>query len=105
MFKYLFSLLLIISFSSASFAEDLDLHDQDKQKHVAACFVITTGSYLVYHQGFKLSKTRSLIYAAATSMAIGLAKELTDPKFSGADLGADAIGTGVGIILPITFSF
>lgn len=98
-------IILIVLFSSLVKAETFNINDEDKKKHVAASFLITTASYYGYNKVFKISKKNSLLLAIGTSLLIGTIKELNDKEYSQEDLKADTIGTFSGVIIPLTFSF
>lgn len=95
----------ILFLSTISHGESLDFKDKDKQLHFGVSAALTTSSYYLYNKGFKIEKKKSLWLAIGTSLTLGVIKELTDPHFSKEDLLADGLGTGFGILIPLTFDF
>ena len=69
----------------------LNLRQKDKQKHVAASFVINTAVYLAART-CRVSKTSAYALAVVATLLIGMAKEANDPMFDMEDVGANAIG-------------
>ena len=96
---------LLVLFSTAfcfsARAETLDFRDSDKQLHLIASYAMNTTFLVVVP---KTLPHRRLL-AAGASLAVGVAKELTDPVFSNADLAADAIGIAMSTVFSFTFDF
>jgi len=86
-------------FVSQSFADD----GGDKALHVGASFVISTLSYNFYKSQFNMSDTKARLAAFVTTIAIGAVKEATDDEFSGSDMGANAGGAGLGVLVGFEF--
>lgn len=80
---------------------------EDMKLHVAGSAIITAAAYTTCRAVFDGSKTTCRVTAIATSLAVGVAKELTDTHNTGSehakDLGADALGTGLGLMISIPF--
>lgn len=81
---------------------------EDVKLHVAGSAIITAASYTTCRAVFDGSKTTCRVASIATSLAIGVAKEVVDgnkntTKEHMKDLGADAIGTGLGLMISIPF--
>ena len=95
----------------APFLPDTTLHDpwlgRDKALHAGGSFLLTLSGQYVLTAKFAASESTALPIAAATTLALGLAKEVMDsrrpvrPHFSTRDLVADAVGVAlaVGLIL------
>jgi len=89
------ALILLISPLAQSF-------ERDKALHLGYSTVISAGTYSLFRLADH-SKGESLIVAVTYTMAIGIAKEFSDPKFDGRDLAYDALGALLGPILVINF--
>lgn len=81
--KWLVGLLLVINNILA-----VDLREQDKKKHVAACAAISV---------VVATNTNNMWYGIGAAMLVGVAKEMTDDKFDKEDLEADLIGSVIGV--------
>ncbi len=71
-------------------------------EHVAVSAAITAGTYLIL-RSTGVSKTRAAIYSSVISLSLGAMKELHDDKFDMQDMGANALGTGGGLLIMFTF--
>ncbi len=80
-------------------ADDDEWLGADKFMHFGASALIDTACYWTLREGVHLEKTDSLVISAFATLSVGVAKEMSDEKFSGKDLAWDIIGTGVGTIL------
>lgn len=114
--KNLIVLILIAAiwlscFSSVSFAanrEDDKWADADKAAHVSVSYVISVTAFNFYKKNTDYSDSRAKTAAFFTTVAIGAAKELIDENFrdeyfSWKDLGADALGAGLGVVFTVKF--
>jgi hypothetical protein len=87
--------------SVPAFGEDLRAGDEDKQLHFAASYAINTSLLAAMPKRARYKK----VQAAAMTAAVGVAKELSDPVFSGADLAADGLGILASSFLSFTYEF
>jgi hypothetical protein len=92
---------LIFFLSWPAHAEDFNIRDQDKQMHILASYSINTTFLAAMPKKVKYQKLK----AGALTAAVGVAKELSDPAFSNADLAADAIGIVASSLCAFTFEF
>lgn len=99
-YKLYCSYVALIVLLTQSSAHALDLSEKDKQLHLGVCFSATVGTYGVL-RAVGWNHKKSLWTGIFLSMAIGVAKEISDPKVDEQDLQADAIGTAVGAMVPI----
>jgi len=93
---------IVLFFACISLAEADQWSGSDKRQHKVTSGIGTVALYPVMrHYDVEYPKT----YAAATMFAIGVLKEFTDgsrlnrnpTKFSGKDVGANAIGIAIGV--------
>jgi hypothetical protein len=88
---------ILLSRPSAAWAEPLSLKDLDKQAHVAVSYGLTLSSTLVLRKA-GLERWQAVSIAAATTMLLGTVKEVwIDDRYTWADQGANAIGTGLAV--------
>lgn len=104
--KIILSSLLVLSFikpNSVLGADDdtFRFNDTDKQLHMLASYGLTY-TFTDMYRRMGQSKWKSLLWGSLSTLAIGTLKELTDPKFSGPDMAADAVGITVGAGVIIT---
>jgi hypothetical protein len=97
MFKYLLVLVLALP----AHAERLDPEAPDKQMHFLASYSINTTFIAAMPKRAKYKKLK----AASATAAIGVAKEFSDPQFSGADLAADGLGILTSSFFSLAFEF
>lgn len=80
---------------------------EDVPLHVAGSAIITAATYTTCRAVFDGSKTTCRIVAIAASATAGIAKEIADTHNTGPehakDLGSDALGTGLGLLISIPF--
>jgi len=82
------------------------LRSSDKQLHIGACYMVSsiTTAY-VYKR--TCNERKAILVGFVSGMLVGVAKELYDINHGDpdlADLAADAIGSGLGVIcITITF--
>lgn len=93
-----FVLLLFLPGISLA-AEDDDWLGQDKALHFGASFLLDTAGYFTLRDGAGLTKGGALALAALGTLAVGVAKEISDDEFSGKDLAWNAAGTSVSTAL------
>ncbi len=92
-----------IPFIALSADEDkFSFSDTDKQLHMMASYGLTY-TFTDMYRRMGQSKWKSLLWGSLSTLAIGTIKELTDPKFSGPDMAADAVGitVGAGVIISL----
>jgi hypothetical protein len=82
-------------------AESFNSDDDDKHLHMMASYSINTAIIGVMPERTHYKKLK----AAAMTATVGLTKELTDPKFSSADMVADGIGILASTLLFFTYDF
>ena len=100
--KSLGAVILILLSTNLLFAADFS--QQDKQKHVVATTGISSITYGI-SRSYKASRTKSFFIAMGTSMAVGVAKELSDPFYDEEDIQADLVGASLGAIFSLTIDF
>lgn len=93
------ALFLLCFLPATILADDDEWLGTDKFMHFGASALIDTACYWTLREGVHFEKTDSLVIAALATLSLGVAKEISDEKFSGKDLAWDIIGTGVGTIL------
>ena len=99
---YMKLILTILLTSHVALATDFT--EQDKRKHITASSGIAMITYLGFrHNGFTVVESAGL--AALVSLSVGHLKESTDPFYDHEDMEANLLGTGVGILIPMTFEF
>lgn len=80
---------------------------EDVKLHVAGSAIITAATYTTCRAVFDGDKTTCRIVAIAASATAGIAKELADTHNTRnehiKDLGSDALGTGLGLLISIPF--
>jgi len=76
---------------------------EDKALHLTASFAIDTFMYNVLRKDHGYTDKEAKITAFFTTLFVGLTKELIDDRFSWKDIGADALGTGIGAAVSIEF--
>lgn len=76
---------------------------RDKTLHVSVSCAISILAFNYYKKNTHYSDNQSKTAAFLTTMAVGTAKELTDKKFSWKDMGANALGTGMGLAIKVEF--
>lgn len=100
--QLLISLLLVVVTASHSLA--VDFSERDKQIHAGGCAIVGGISMLAVQRVFpNLSVVKQSIIAVSIPMILGVVKEATDDTFSWEDVGADALGSVIGVSL--TFKF
>lgn len=100
------TILFLFTFILSSQALAVNFQEPDKKLHAGVSYGLTMGSYGILRSGgVKEPVMLSMLKAAAFSMSVGLAKEMTDPRFDREDLEADAIGTGAGLLIPVSIQF
>ncbi len=100
MLKWIIATAIALSASHLS-AEEMRAEDQDKQLHFLASWSINSTILATMPKRTKYKH----IKAAAVTATMGVAKELTDPKFSNADLAADGLGILTSSALTMVFEF
>ena len=92
--------------SSSTREPEGGLWSKDKQGHMAASAVVSSLLYTVMRNK-KLGRWQSYATSISLTLTIGLVKEMTDPVFSTADMGANAIGAvgGSTVVLTIDAAF
>lgn len=101
MSKYIVSIILSLFVAIQAPAEELKTQEEDKQLHMMASYSINSAFISVMPKRSKYKK----IKAAAMTAAVGVAKELSDPKFSGADMAANGIGILASSVLYFVYEF
>lgn len=101
MFKLLFSFLLLSSVASGEVSSD-------KLKHVAVSYAIQTLNYEFWKTITNNDKTGSLVMSTATTLLLGVVKEMHDVakpqgQFSVDDMLANGLGVGLSVSLTIAF--
>lgn len=99
--KLIFLLGSIFIFAPIGSADELNLADNDKQKHLIGS-VVVNGLFLAAIP--KDTNCRRFKAALATSV-VGLLKEFSDEKISGGDLMANGLGVVAMTSLSIAFDF
>lgn len=89
------SLIVAICLSASANATE-----PDKVKHFVGSALISSAAYATYVSA-EVRHPRTAAFL--TALAVGLAKECADPKFDMHDIGADALGASLPLIL--TFDF
>lgn len=83
-------------------ADELSLRDVDKQAHVAVSYGLTlTGAAILRRH--EVPRWQAVAIAAAVTLTLGAAKELTDEPFSVADQLANGLGAATAGV--VVFSF
>ncbi|OQW48477.1 MAG: hypothetical protein A4S09_04670 [Proteobacteria bacterium SG_bin7] len=104
--KKIINIALLLAFipllSLAADEDKFSLSDTDKQLHMIASYGLTFTFTDIYRR-MGQSKWKSLLWGSLSTLAIGTIKEITDPKFSGPDMAADAVGItiGAGVIISL----
>lgn len=81
----------------------------DKEQHFIASAGFGAGAETILHYKTKISTGRRIFYASVLGLIPGIIKETIDEadagnEFSGADLGADALGSLTGAIVSSAFN-
>lgn len=100
-------LICVCSIGTNIYALDLgfDHTESDKKKHMAATAVLSTGTYLILREN-KMSRFKAGALAFMFTMAMAYVKEdYFDETYSDNDMKANAVGSAVGVIIPIVFTF
>jgi len=98
-----FLLILTLVFSPTSYA--FDYEEEDKQKHIIATSVLSAGTYTLLRSN-EVGKYKSAVFAFLLTMAVAHVKEdFFDATYNTEDLEANAIGSAVGIMIPLVFTF
>lgn len=97
-----FSFLTALSFAGNEEDED-KWTGTDKAKHVAVSCGISIFAYNYYKKNTDFSDSKAKTTAFLTALAIGAVKEFIDDEFSWKDMGANALGAGVGVVMSIEF--
>lgn len=97
MIKY----LLVFMLSCPAFGEQLRAEDHDKQMHFMASYGINTTFIAAMPRRTKYKKLKAGLLTAA----VGAAKELSDPTFSGADMAANGLGILTSSAFALVFEF
>ena len=92
---------LIFFLAWPAFGEELRVQDQDKQMHFLASYGMNTTFLAAMPKRVKYQKLKAGVITAA----VGVAKELSDPAFSNADLMADGLGILASSVFAFTFEF
>lgn len=100
--RFLTAILLISLYTSQTLA--VNFQQEDKQRHFWATAGLSSMVYSISRSNDN-SKFVSFLMGFGTAMAIGFAKEQTDPVFDHADLRADFIGASMGPMTMISFEF
>lgn len=103
--KKLISILIFVGFISPAYSADEDtfsFSSTDKQLHMLASYGLTL-TFTDLYRRMQFSKWQSILYGAATTLAIGAIKEASDPKFSSNDMLANSVGITVGVGVVFTF--
>jgi uncharacterized protein YfiM (DUF2279 family) len=80
---------------------------RDKAMHASASFLLTLSGQYVLTDKAGLSNGQALPVSAATTLALGVLKEVADsrrargPHFSWRDLAADAVGVALGALVAV----
>ena len=88
--------LLVLLLSVPALAEPLNFADQDKQLHFTVSYSVNTTLIAATHRRWA---------AAGLTTAVGVAKEMSDKRFSSADLGADLAGIAASSLCSFVFEF
>ena len=93
----------IIFFAVAAFADEWH---EGQSMHYTGEFAITVGTYKTLTDGFKVSKWKALGTSVATSLTVGLIKELfIDSKFGEKDMLVNVAGTASGVLFVYVIEF
>ena len=89
----------LMMLSRVALASDagLDLGAEDKQAHIIATGAISLYSGVLL-TGVTNDKSIGPVLGFGTAMAVGVAKELSDPYFSIGDIKADLLGSFLGAL-------
>ncbi len=76
---------------------------EDKKKHIAVSSLIGVSAYVCFEKNTNWSEDRARLAAFLTTLGVGVVKELIDEEFSWKDMGANAVGAGIGIGITVAF--
>ena len=94
---------IVLSFSCNSFA--FDYKESDKQLHLGATALMSSGTYLLLRQK-KYSRFKASTVAFIFSIAVAHLKEdYIDTTYNQEDMEANAVGSAIGIMIPLVFTF
>lgn len=93
---------LIIVFMIASC---ISRADTDKVAHFGTSYALQTVTYGFYRKAFRMEKKPALIFATFATILIGVAKEYTDRKIDGGDIGANVLGSAAATGTILMFDF
>lgn len=79
-------IIFLLMLPSVAPAEDVDFSRRDHQLHAGCSFLVAQATTLA---------TGNKYLGLLTGLAVGVAKELVDDKFSEGDLKADALGASL----------
>jgi hypothetical protein len=102
MTKILISILLTLTTQTVW---ALDMSEDDKQKHYVASASIAAPIYVVMREQNGWKRWQASLLALGVTLFVGHMKETYDPTYDMEDMGANALGAGTGIMLPIVFNF
>lgn len=94
-----FILALSILFSSTQSLADQQSDTQNATKHMVFSALVV-GTFYGIGRSEGLTPTQSWLLGVSASVAVGIAKELTDKRFDDKDIGANLIGIGI-VSIPI----
>jgi hypothetical protein len=78
--------------------------EPDKQKHITATAAISfTASSIASSKNF--TPLESTLIGIGTGMLVGILKEATDDSFSGGDLKADLLGSCIGVVPLLVYTW
>lgn len=101
--KLFFSFLLLTSVARGEIPGD-------KLKHIGVSYAIQTVNYEIWKAITNDDKPGSLVMAAVTTLMIGVTKEMVDAckprgEFSGSDMLANGLGTGLAVGTTLVFEW
>ena len=73
---------------------------QDKLLHMSGSYVVSSGVTAIVYSKTN-NKKKSIIYGVATTLVLGLAKEIYDKKYGHSDIKdmlANSVGIGLGVV-------
>ena len=101
-FKLMIFIIFIV-FSVNTYA--FDYKEPDKQKHMGVTAVVSLSTYLAFRQN-NMTKLQAATLSFLLSMTIAHLKEdYIDEEYNREDMEANAVGSVIGVMIPIVFTF
>ncbi|GEM_PF-2027080 len=72
---------------------------RDKVLHTSFSLVIGIAAYDFYRKNTTLSTAQARAAAFASTLLVGVAKELTDDEFDWGDMAANGVGAAIGVMI------